>query len=131
MRTCPAGCDATYDHAGRLAAHLTEHHLMNAGPAITKAREVFAQEEPMAAACGYCKRTDGSHSEKCAKKDGCKLCDRKAPAKCKRHGGEATAPKARAAHTNGADPVLRAIDAKIDTLRQQIGALEMAREALR
>jgi transcriptional regulator with XRE-family HTH domain len=43
-------------------------------------------------ACSYCKRTDGSHSKGCRKKDGCKLCARVAPKKCKRHaksqGGE-------------------------------------------
>lgn len=44
--------------------------------------------------CNYCKRKDGSHSENCRKKDGCKRCAKRAPGDpCPVHGGVRLKPK--------------------------------------
>jgi hypothetical protein len=62
--------------------------------------------------CTSCKRTDGTHTAGCRRQKGCKLCARRAPEKCFRHGGKpksATPKRARrkrppvhSPHPNGA-----------------------------
>jgi hypothetical protein len=81
-------------------------------------------------ACSYCKRTDGSHSKGCRKKDGCKLCARVAPKKCKHHaksqgGGRPSKPASR----NGSG-VIDALDVEIGTLEGRLEILRQARTAL-
>lgn len=97
---------------GRLAGHLVQDHMLNATEAVTKSHEAFTRpiakpsietappratpappppvpkEPDMATTCSYCKRTDGTHTDGCRKKAGCKRCKRRAKNDpCPYHGG--------------------------------------------
>lgn len=96
---CPRpGCGTAVSDAGRLAAHLVTVHLTAPSGAHHEAQAVKQQADPQplrvqrkeaTMACTYCKRADGTHTEKCKTRTRppCKICARVAPAKCARHGG--------------------------------------------
>ena len=140
---CPrSGCGTAFSEAGPLAAHLATVHETAPSHAHLEAQTVKQQTANAANAkeatmpCTYCKRADGTHSERCqtrARTRVCKMCAMVSPDKCARHGGprhregkkhvQRTRPRdARPELTNGVRETARTLLGQLEAMRATLDA---------
>jgi hypothetical protein len=153
MIPCPeTGCTTTAELVGQMTAHLVEAHLVGAFVALDRARGAAATADPYGLDRNGIKKhvvaapapIPPSPKETPVAKV-CKLCERFAPEKCKRHGG-AAAPKTKVTktrparrspapvvaspngHANGAKTLLlEKLDEQIADTKAELRALERLR----